>query len=587
MSRARAYAVARALPALPAVPAVAGGAALLAGPVVGPLDAMTGLPVAGCLSAAGAACVAVTGAVWWARHVADPVTSAGAVRRMVELDRRRHGVAGRLDLAEHVSPVVLRSRAHVLRPTRYRAVSRADRARIDPLELGTLVARTGAGWGGSLWSSHEDHVLDVAPPRSGKTTRLAARVAQVPGALVTTSTRLDLAEMVHRDRSRAGVVRIFNPSGLGGLASSVRWRVLDGCTSWETAARRAADLMPESPSPEGERWDAQGRRVLALLLHAAALSGARMVDLVGWVAALSEATPSPVVLAELSAVLVRRPGGRERAAALRSVWATNDRTRSSITSTLGPVLAWVSDERARPLGDASPGDPALLDLPAFVASRDTLHLIGHEDRSGIAPLLGALVAEIGHVCRVVAADRPGGRLDPPLTMALDEIAQTALVPLDRWTGDMGGRGVALHMATQTLADLRRRWGAEAAEVITANAATVLVGGGSVAPDDLQALSRLVGDVSGDDGTVVPVLSPAQIRSLPTGRVLVLRRGLPPVLASAPSILDRPGWARIDLLDAAPAESAADVQLVTDEPSVTVCDTVTTTTTRPARAGHQS
>ena len=148
-------------------------------------------------------------------------------------------------------------------------------------------------------------------------------------------------------------------------------------------------------------------------------------------------------------------------------------------------------------------------------------------------------------------------LDPPLTMVLDEAAIVAPVPLDRWTADMGGRGVTIHISVQSLAQLRGRWGKEGADTILANVACLLVFGGSVAADDLGDISSITGEhrmkvvgVTHDDSEDdrdgelrgefrwVPVMSKAQIRALQHGQVLVLRRGLHAVVGWAPKISDR-------------------------------------------------
>lgn len=89
-------------------------------------------------------------------------------------------------------------------------------------------------------------------PRSGKTASLACHALDAPGALLVTSTRTDLLENTSAVRRVAGRVDVFNPTGLGGLDSPVRWSPLDGCVDLAVAHRRAADLIPPS-SGEGER----------------------------------------------------------------------------------------------------------------------------------------------------------------------------------------------------------------------------------------------------------------------------------------------------------------------------------------------
>lgn len=561
-ARRTAFAMVRTFPWYPWRPAL-GGAGVVA---VGSLFRSAGWgPFGGRLVALGAIVVIAVTGWWWLRYVARPHKTAALIRRRAELDQRSGGVASRLDIAEHASGKTLKLKATVLRPS-LGEVSRWRRYRLHPRELGVEVARLGWGWWGErIWSSCEDATLRIGGPRTGKTLSLACHGLDAPGALITTSTRLDLAEIVHATRSARARVHVFNPAGLGGLASTVHWRVLAGCEDYATAQRRASDLVPESTG-EGERWDTQARRILALFLHAAALSDGSMRDVVRWVADSSPAACEEIV----DALMLTPEGGRDRAQAVRAFWATNDRTRTSITTTMAPPLAWMSDDRARLLGDADSDDPLLVDITALIARGETLHLIGHEDATSLSPLIGALVAEIAHSARTLASSRRSGRLDPPLTMLLDEAALVCPVPLDRWTADMGGRGVTIHISVQSLAQLRQRWGDNGAGTILANVACFLVFGGSPAASDLRDISLLTGEHrmrvigadhdkvdSGSDGEArgeyrwVSVMSPAQIRALEPGQVLVMQRGLNVAVGWAPKVTDRRGWRQVPLLENAP------------------------------------
>ncbi len=245
---------------------------------------------------------------WWLSHVARPHSVEALIRRRADLDQGSGGVATRLDIAEHASATTLKLKAHVLRPSLHSLTPR-QRRRLDPRQLGVEVARLGWGWWGEqIWTSCEDATLRIAGPRIGKTVSFACHGLDAPGALITTSTRLDLAEAVHQARTAKGAVHIFNPAGLGGLPSTVRWRVLTGCDDFATAQRRANDLIPENPSAEGERWDAQARRILALFLHAAAVTGGSMRDVMRWTVDATPAARDDVVTALLS----QSAGGRDR-----------------------------------------------------------------------------------------------------------------------------------------------------------------------------------------------------------------------------------------------------------------------------------
>lgn len=589
--RATAYAAARVAHRFPLRPTLAVGVVA----VLGNLMRLAGWETGGArVLTAAAVGLALIVVWWWLRHVARPHNTKALIRRRSELDQHTGGVATRLDIAEHVSATALRRRAHILRPS-YRARPRWHRWVASPRTLGVEVARLGWGlWGERVWSSSEDATLRIGGPRTGKSLSLACHGLDAPGALITTSTRLDLAEMVHQARSAHARVHIFNPADLGALGSTVRWRVLAGCESFITAQRRAADLVPESFG-EGERWDAQARRVLALLLHAAALSDRSMRDVIRWVSDPTFTARDEVI----DALLLAGAGGKERAAAIRAFWATNERTRTSVTTTMALPLAWMSDDRARELGDADPDDPGLVDVTAILVAGETLHLIGHEDNTALSPLIGALVAEIAHAARTLAGTQPGGRLDPPVTMLLDEAALVCPVPLDRWTADMGGRGVTLHISVQSLSQLRQRWSDHGADTILANVATLLVFGGSPSAGDLRDLSLLTGEhrmrlLTPDHGATVPadaadpaykwmpVLSAAGIRSLEPGQVLVLRRGLAVIVAWAPLVTQRRNWRQVDLLDVMvhQAGQAAVVEMETELRRVTTPDI-------PRQGGHST
>jgi hypothetical protein len=137
----------------------------------------------------------------------------------------------------------------------------------------------------TVWTSIEESTLRVGISGTGKSAELACRIIDAPGAVVVTSTASDLYELSEPLRRRRGPVWVFNPGAIGGLPSTLRWSPLIGCKDPHTATRRAIDLMgPTKPGTEGERWDIQGRRVLGVFLHAAALGGYRMRDVQAWVA---------------------------------------------------------------------------------------------------------------------------------------------------------------------------------------------------------------------------------------------------------------------------------------------------------------
>jgi type IV secretory pathway TraG/TraD family ATPase VirD4 len=144
----------------------------------------------------------------------------------------------------------------------------------------------------------------------------------------------------------------------------------------------------------------------------------------------------------------------------------------------------------------------------------------------------------------------GGRLDPPLSLILDEAANYPLPSLPSLMSDGGGTGISTVVVLQSLAQARAVWGEHAAAAIwDAAIVKVMLGGGSNARD-LDDLSRLIGQrtehatstSTGPQGgrstststTQVPILEPAKLRTLPFGTAVLLLRSAPPiVLTMAP------------------------------------------------------
>ena len=167
-------------------------------------------------------------------------------------------------------------------------------------------------------------------------------------------------------------------------------------------------------------------------------------------------------------------------------------------------------------------------------------MLGGEEAQ-VAPLVCALTGYIAREARRLAARQPGGRLDPPLSLRLDEAALICPVPLHQWSADMGGRGVSIVACFQSRAQLLDRYGDAKAATILNNAGGKVLFGGTGDRDDLTYWSTLAGErdepiittdmhgrVASRTTRRVPVLSPAQLSNLP-GRVVVFRRNLPPVV----------------------------------------------------------
>jgi len=486
-----------------------------------------------------AAVLAASGVYGWHvwQHTATRVTYAG--RRL----RHKHGVANTWDVLRHGSWLAAHRRAAVVRPS-LAGVGVWRRWTVPTRELAVPLCRTGFL---QVWSSLELVVLKIGAPRSGKSGSLACDILDAPGAVIATSTRTDLHDGTAGLRARRGPIAVFNPSGLGGLPSTVGFSPLLGCGDPTIAAYRAADLIAAGSrgGDQGDRahWEAQARRVLTALLHAAAIGGRDMTAVARWTAVQTDTTRDEVL-----GLLKQSPAAAGYVPDARQFFTTNDRTRTSITSTVSPCLSWLTSPAAV---TATTGPP--LDIAAFLRERGTLYLLGSEE-AHTAPLVAALTGHIAREARRIAATQPGGRLDPPLTMVLDEAALICPIPLDRWAADMGGRGVHIVAAFQSRAQILGRWGDTGGRAILANAGAVVLFTQGHDVDDLTHWAKLAGDRDEPTATRNPageqvaqgerktkVLSPATLTTLRPGRVVVFRAGMHPVLGRT-----RMAWKRVDV-----------------------------------------
>ncbi|MEC3974575.1 type IV secretory system conjugative DNA transfer family protein [Amycolatopsis sp. H20-H5] len=463
--------------------------------------------------------------------------SRGLIGRWSRRSRRNGGVASRWQIFRVASKSAMRRKAKVLKPSLRRQMW-WTRRRVPVLTYATPLARVGRQ---RVWSPVEDVTLRFGGPRSGKTGELACRILDAPGAVIATSTRTDLIDLTAKLREQHGPTYVFNPSGLGKLPSTITFDPLTGCGNPVTATHRASDLLPgEGGSDEREHWVTQARRALAALMHAAAIGELAMSDVQSWVA-------DPERAAEEVLRLLRRsePAFEQTA---RQFLTTNDRTRSSITTTIMPALAWLTDPTARAAATGG-----AFDVAELLDSRATVYLLGAEE-GHTAPLVAALTAHLAREARRIASESLGGRLDPALTLVLDEAALVSPVPLDLWTADMGGRNVTIHIGAQSRAQLRKRWGDTGCAAIMTNSATVLILAGARDGDDLQAYSLLTADrhemvesedadghVTGRTSQRVPVLSPGQIAQLPELHAVIVRRGMPAAIGKL-----QMAWKRSDV-----------------------------------------
>ena len=211
--------------------------------------------------------------------------------------RRRPGAGGFAPRAELVATASLdatRLTAAVTRPS-------LDGRSAAANELGYPLGVSLEPRGVALWASFEHSLEVVAPPGAGKTMRVLGPILrQHPGPALATSTKPDLFEIAVAERRRIGPVLALDPEGLCPGAERLIWSPVDGCADARVAERRASALV----SAAGDGADVRGggffRRsavaVLSAYLHAAALEGLPMRDVLSWAGRPSDPAPARILV---------------------------------------------------------------------------------------------------------------------------------------------------------------------------------------------------------------------------------------------------------------------------------------------------
>jgi type IV secretion system protein VirD4 len=399
----------------------------------------------------------------------------------------------------------------------------------------------------------EDSCVTVAPSRAGKTTSLAApRVVDARGPVVATSTKTDLLRLTAGARAARGPVHVWDADDLTGWDDLARWDIVAGCADVREAAGRARAMVAARPLSHARNtgfFAATAETVLRCLLHAAALRGASMREVMGWARDFAIDEPYAVLRDHPLAAHGWFDDLRKycRAGAPETI--------SSTDMSLGLVLNCLADPRV--LDQVCPIAGHGIDVEELVAPQDakpaTLYVLCEGGTgSSTAPLATALVSAVVRAGRRASQTRGDGRLEPACTFVLDEAPNVAPIPeLPMLIADGGGRGMPAWVFAQSFGQLRARWGRDDADTMWGSAPIKLVLGGAAETDDLERLSRLLGErrvrrVSSSRGQgtswsrqtstererVMPVEA---IRQLDVGQALLLYRSLPP------AVVDLPAW----------------------------------------------
>jgi type IV secretion system protein VirD4 len=486
-------------------------------------------------------------ATWYGRNGIDSRRERRSGGKRAARQRRKYqGTATAPEIRRSLSLPAARRQSKVTRP------SLAGARGLPAAEYGVAIGTAGRRKR-PLVASHEDVILLFGAPRTGKTSVECAWLADAPGAVVATSTRVDTFANTALARMARGPLWVLNPDGDGDLPTNFMLSPLTGCHIPQIAIESAGYLQHAAPSDKGGKdahWDQRGAELLRLAMHAAAIAGGDMRHVAAWVR-----SPADPQFAAALCLPSAAGGWAHKLAALRD---TAPETLDGIIGAAESAISWMDDPFMAMVACPGPGD-AEFDAVDFICSGATLYLIAADKPHGsVAPYCAWMTAHIWNTAKRLASRMPSSRLDPPLTMVLDEPAITCPVPIDKWSAEAGGHGITIITGVQSPAQLTARWGENGARTIRDNATVQLILRGKSDPDELEKLSKLCGQrdtwhhVKNPDGSKTrqpgkePLFPPERIRTLKPWEAIVLHRSTRPLIARLTPVWERPGYERAPL-----------------------------------------
>jgi hypothetical protein len=377
----------------------------------------------------------------------------------------------------------------------------------------------------------QESITITAPPRAGKTGLLADLVLHFCGPVVATSVKNDIYELTSGIRADRGPVAVFNPQRVSDLPSTFAWSPVAGCRDPEVAARRAeafTGAISVKGTEQEDFWAQQASEFFRAALMAADLVGGDMRLVGRWLMGSAEDAES----------ILERAGQDQWATSLAQLRSPAERTISTIRLLHNKALSFLGNPALA--ASVLPDKQNAFHIGDFLAACGTLYLIAEAqtEEAPVAPLMACFLNEVHYTAKLAGSRMPGGRLDPPLMMALDEIANIAPIAIPNFMADAGGRGIQMAIVSHGLGQLRERWGEHGAQTISDTAGCKIFLPGITDTALLKAASELCGQTSFRQKgqkhlTRHDICDPAMLRELPDGYALLIRGGRAPVLARLP------------------------------------------------------
>jgi hypothetical protein len=467
-------------------------------------------------------------------------------------------------------------------------------SRTDPTDVGWRIGRSKLPHGVELWCRYDRTTGVYGEQGSGKTLDLLAPALLAHrGAAMATLTKVDDLLLTVQRRQRpiiaggpARPIAVLDPFGAAPGQPEFVWDPIAGCVDPKIAEKRAKAFAAGTVTGavSGGRQDSSARfyaaetsKVLQGFLHAAALSGRTLDDVLKWVA-------DPSVASEPIEILKKHPHAAQFWDGLLNgaLFGSPDTVGNTVTTVQQAMALFFQPEiRARCVPSAE--RPAT-DIADLIARQGTIYLLGREDPyASAAPLMTAIAEHILDTALAMAADSPHGRITPCFLACLDELPSTTPLPTLRVRmANERALGLSFIYASQTWKQMVVSYGEDEARALFGLTNNLVIFGGGKDIHFYKEISELIDDVRISRQTIsdgpsgigtsrsaedVRVLRPGDIRRIGEKHALLIAGNAPPIIATLRRCFDgKNGEALKTELDAARATMHASRAWL---PSVTV------------------
>lgn len=331
----------------------------------------------------------------------------------------------------------------------------APRQSPAPQEAALTSLSQGGQAGGRETSRTEGAGLHYGPPATRHPTAAQA-VRDAEGPVLVLTSNPALWHDTKDARAKLGPTHLYDPTHLCDTPARLHWSPTAGCEDKDTAKARAAALLtPVRPTSRLDQAVSDtAETLLRSHLHAAAVDGRTIRHVHRWSQGLqvhdavrilrTNPKAAPGAAGELEAALTAHPERRDMA--------------QQLTTRALAALSTVNVREA-----CTPNRTDALALDSFVHEGGTLYVVGEsiEDprtSPGAMPLLTALASHVVEHGRRMAERSSSGRLDPPLTLVLDDVAAVAPLPqLPELLGTGADRGMPTLALLRSREQGRARW----------------------------------------------------------------------------------------------------------------------------------